>query len=488
MRTAETDLRLEILNSLLTCPHRKLDEVAGVHKDMLELDPLFYGHLAVWYQSHGQVRDHKEVFVANLLASDLAEHREAGFVMLQDLAPYQVARAVGFLKQHCQRVPRSARSAVITYLRERESASARFDRAALRARKAMKSLYAGLHIRPGARADQVLFKNAPPEGSLAAVVKALAKATTPLEQAETIVRFAIPYPVAVGALRSMTATVMVALINAMSPAETINHLKSLKARGAFEHPEVKALIEAKLAQGRTDSRVSAFKAKVAARAAEVDTSTVQALHRVTDEQLRARGRITRATALLVDKSGSMSCAIEVGKQLAAMICGVADQAPVVYAFDTMPYRVVAPGADLAAWEDGFRHIQAGGGTCLGAPLAAMQMAGQRVEQIIVVTDEGENTAPYFAAAYQAYSYALAVEPNVVIVRVGHSCDFTEKSLLRNNVAVDTFTFGGDYYSLPNLIPMLARPSRLELLLDIMATPLPVRERRQPKAAPVPAVG
>ena len=477
VRNAETDLRLEILNSLLTTPHRKLEDVAGVHNDMRELDPLFYGHLAVWYQREGTVRDHKEVFVANLLVSDLPEHREAGFVLLQTLPPYQVARAVDCMKRCCKRVPRSARTAVVEYLRYREEVPARFDRAALRARKALKGLYAGLHIRPNARADLILFKNQPPEGSLAAMVKTLAKAETPLQQAELIVKHKIPYPVAVGALRSMTPTVMVALIDAMSPAETINNLKSLKARGAFEHPEVKALIDSKLEQAKTDHRVSAFKAKVAAEAADVDADTAAALGRVTDTQIKAKGRIARPTALLVDKSGSMDSAIEVGKQLAAMICGVADQPPVVYAFDTMPYEVTASGGDLAAWEQAFKHIRAAGGTSVGAPLAAMQKAGQRVEQVIVVTDEGENSAPYFTAAYQEYARALMVDPNVIIVKVGAASNYTETALSRANVAFDTFEFKGDYYSLPNLIPMLARPSRLDLLLDIMATKLPVRKRQ-----------
>ena len=487
VRNSENDLRLEILNSLLTTPHRKLEDVAGVHKDMRELDPLFYGHLAVWYQSEGTVRDHKEVFVANLLASDLPEHREAGFVLLQKLPPYQVARAVNCLKQHIGRVPRSARTAVVEYLRERESAPAKFDRAALRARKAMKGLYAGLHIRPSARADLVLFKNKPPEGSLAAVVKTLARAETPLAQAEAIVKFKIPYPVAVGALKTLTPTVLVALIDTMSPSETINNLKSLKARGAFEHPEVKALIDAKLAEARTDHRVSAFKAKVAAEAVELDQDTVAALDGVADAQIKSKGRIARPTALLVDKSGSMDCAIEVGKQLAAMICGVADEAPVVYAFDTMPYQVEASGTDLAVWEQAFKHIKAGGGTSLGCPLAAMQKKGQRVEQIIVVTDEGENVAPYFVDAYREYARALLVDPNVIIVKVGQACNYTEQALTRASVPFDTFTFSGDYYSLPNLIPMLARPSRLELLLDIMAIPLPVRERRAHPKEEAPAL-
>lgn len=41
MNTAERDLRLEMLNSLLTTPHRKLEQVAEIHKLIVELDPLF---------------------------------------------------------------------------------------------------------------------------------------------------------------------------------------------------------------------------------------------------------------------------------------------------------------------------------------------------------------------------------------------------------------------------------------------------------------
>lgn len=476
MRTSEQDLRVEILNSILTTPHRKLEEVAGVHQDMRELDPLFYGHLAVWYQAHGEVRDHQEVFIAYLLTSDLPEHREAGFVLLQSLPPYQVARVVDCAKRHCARLPRSARTAVVEYLREREAVPAKFDRAALRARKAMKSLYAGLHIRPSERANAILFTNKPPEGSLAAVVKALAKAKTPLEQAEIIVNFKLPYPIAVGALNALTPPVLVALLDAMSPAETINNLKSLKARGAFEHPEVKAIIDAKLAAAKTDGRVSAYKAKVAAQAVTLEQNTIKALDIVTESQLKSKGTITRSTAILVDKSGSMDCAIEVGKQLAAMISGISELTPVVYAFDTMPYEVVAEGKDLADWERAFQHIKAAGGTSVGAPLMAMQKRGQRVEQIIIVTDEGENHHPYFTQAYRTYCQAMIADPQVIIVKVGVACDFTEQNLRNAKVPYDVFTFGGDYYSLPNLIPMLTRPSRLELLLEIMATPLPRRKR------------
>ncbi|HZT34660.1 MAG TPA: hypothetical protein VFA15_01980, partial [Nitrososphaera sp.] len=64
-QSSETDVRVQILNSFLTTPHRKLEELAPLHTSALEHDPLFYGHLAPWYFEKGEVRDHKLLFVAH---------------------------------------------------------------------------------------------------------------------------------------------------------------------------------------------------------------------------------------------------------------------------------------------------------------------------------------------------------------------------------------------------------------------------------------
>ena len=474
MNNTERDLRLEMLNSLLTTPHRKLEQVADIHQLIVELDPLFYGHLAVWYQRHGDVRDHKEVFVAHLLTSNLVEHRDAGFTLLQELPPYQVARVVDFMKQQRHKLPRSARTAVQRYLKVRESNPALFDRAALRGRKAMKHLYASLHIKPDERANAILFRDQPPVGSLAAVLKQLAQTQSAAEQARLIVEFKLPYAIAIGAIKQLTPVVLVALINSMTPQEVINNLKSLKTRGAMSYPAVKALIDAKLDEASKSARVSAFKAKVAADAADLDDDTLVRLEKVTNEQVKRRGVITRPTALLVDKSGSMESAIAVGKQLAALISGITLANLFVYAFDSMPYPITAQGKELTDWERAFQHIKAGGGTSIGAPLEVMRQKRQVVDQIIIVTDEGENVAPYFGAVYKTYCRDLATMPNVVIVRVGGHYDWLESQLKAQQAPVETFTFAGDYYSLPNLVPLLTRPSRLELLMEILDTPLPVR--------------
>ncbi|MFB8790183.1 MAG: hypothetical protein U7123_15325 [Potamolinea sp.] len=76
---------------------------------------------------------------------------------------------------------------------------------------------------------------------------------------------------------------------------------------------------------------------------------------------------------------------------------------------------------------------------------------------------------------QATVEALKVKPNVIIVKVGNHCNYLEQQLQQSQVTFDTVTFAGDYYSLPNLVPLLCRPSRLELLMEILETQLPVRD-------------
>lgn len=135
-----------------------------------------------------------------------------------------------------------------------------------------------------------------PADSRLHALKQIAKARTPAEQARAIVEHKIPYRVAASVIKHMTPTVLVALIDRMSPQELINNLGSLKRHGAFNNPDVKALIERKLEQAQTDERVSAYKAKVAREAAGVSEDVAEQLDAVTESQVKARGTVVRPTA------------------------------------------------------------------------------------------------------------------------------------------------------------------------------------------------
>ncbi|HZY86476.1 MAG TPA: vWA domain-containing protein, partial [Gemmataceae bacterium] len=446
---AEQDLRLNILNTLLTTPHRKLEQVWPVHRDLVAQDPRFYVRLAAWYNDHGDIRDHKEMFAVTLALSDFPGHRDVGLALLRGLPPYELARAVDFVHGRktnrkaraaagaegqtvveefglFRNVPRSLKTEVTRYLREREADPAWFDSTVLVARKALKRLYALLHVPPGERAQKTLFEGLPPEGGRVFALRQLAKADSPAEQARAIVEHQVPYRVAATVVRQMTPAVLLALVERMSAQEVINNLASLRRRGAFDNPDLKALLERKLAEAKGAARVSAYKAQVAAGAVGTDADVARALDEVTEAHVKAKGRITRPTALLLDKSGSMTVALEVGRQLGAMISAVCEAGLFAYAFDTIAYPVEPKGKSLADWEQALRGVQAGGGTSCGVALDWMRRHGQRVEQIVLVTDEGENTAPLFKDAYAEYARGLNVRPAVVIVKVGQATDLLER--------------------------------------------------------------
>jgi len=531
MSNQEQDLRVGILNTLLTTPHRELDKIYPVHHELIAKDPRFYVRLAAWYNDRGDVRDHKEMFVVNLVLSDFEGHRDVGLAMLRELPPYQVVRVIDFvsgrkktrqmrpgqeskaLQQAGRRqrqsiarrlfgtapaeakpastesepikvteetglfrnVPRAVKTEVARYLREREADAEWFDGSVLSARKAMKRLYALLHIRPGERAQQILFDDNPPPDSRLFALRELAAATSPADQAKAIVEHRIPYRVAATVVRQMTPSVLVALINQMSPQELINSLGALRRRRALELPEIKALVEEKLEAAKWAGRISALKAGQAIGAAGVSDELRKQLEDVADTQVKAKGRISRPTALLIDKSASMEMAIELGKQIGALISAICEKELYIYTFDTMAYEIAPQGNRLADWERAMKGITAGNATSGGVALRYLTKKRQYVEQIIVITDEQENTPPSFLEALREYMTEVKSQPAVCIVRTPGSSDIIERQCKAAGIEVDIFQFTGDYYSLPNLVPMLARPSKLELLMEIMDYPLPARK-------------
>lgn len=500
MNRTEQDNRLTILNTLLTTPHRKLDQVYPIHTQMIKQDPLFYGHLAAWYNDSGDVRDHKECFIINLCLSDFDGHREAGLAMLREMPPYQVARVVDFIHGRKDKktkkgeknapaqtvvenyglgknIPRSMTTEVSRYLKERETDHEWFDSSVVIARKYMKRLYALLHVHPGERAQKILFEDAPPEDSKLFAVKELVKAETPAAQAKVIMDHKIPYRIASTVVSAMTPTVMLALIEVMSSQELINNMGSLKKRGAFDNPDLKAVIEKKLEKAKTDKRVAAFKATEAVKVVGVDDATIKQLEAIADTQVKSKGRIKRSTAILIDKSGSMSQAIELGKQIGSMISAIMEEGAELYcyAFDTMAYPIKSVGKSLSDWEKALKGINAGGGTACGVGLEYMIKAKQHVENIILITDEGDNQTPMFVPGLQKYIGMIGTQPTVCIVKTQGASSLVEDNMKRAGLQCDAYQFTGDYYGLPNLIPYLTKGSRLDLLMEIMMYEMPKRK-------------
>ena len=136
--------------------------------------------------------------------------------------------------------------------------------------------------------------------------------------------------------------------------------------------------------------------------------------------------------------------------------------------------ITSKGRSLADWEKALVGIMARGGTSCGVAIDQLRRRDQRVEQIVMVTDEGENTAPRFIDAYKAYAAATGIKPAVILVRVGRWVDFVEAACHRLGVPPNVFHFKGDYYALPNVIPLLTFPSLADMVMEVLDYPLPER--------------
>ncbi len=63
----------------------------------------------------------------------------------------------------------------------------------------------------------------------------------------------------------------------------------------------------------------------------------------------------------------------------------------------------------------------------------------------------------------------------MFVKTQRAVSVLEMECQQARIDYDVYQFTGDYYALPNLLPLLSRPTKLDLLLEIMAYPLPVRK-------------
>lgn len=461
----EAGIRQKLLNSFLRASHGDLATFGVIHREALARDPVFYAHIARWYFEKGTIRDHHELFVAHLLTSPFKEHRDHAKVLMQYLRPYQVGRVVKYSKEVLNYSTRALKTAVTLYLRRRENNPLWFDEHVIRRRDAMKYLYATLHIRPSQRASKVLFEDDPPQDSRVYIAKQLEKLVErPDEQARLILKHKIHYTAAMGTIKSFTPAILFALASVMTPQQVINNLKFFERRGALNDRDIRAVVEQKLKNGQKESRVQDFKSLVALSKLNADANLAGELMELTHKRLKDKGQIKVPTALFVDKSGSMEQCIEIGKLLASMCSTIATSDLYVYAFDTNSFEVKPKGNEFSCWERAFAPITANNATSIGAPFS--RLMNREVDQIVIISDGEENSAPKFKDMLQKYEKLHNKTLKVFFVKVASNNETPlEKDMAEE--AMTVINFNGDYYNLPNVIPMLCAGNSFEMVDEVL---------------------
>jgi hypothetical protein len=337
----------------------------------------------------------------------------------------------------------------------------------------LKYLYATLHIKPGERAEKVLFEDKPPHDSRVQIASRLKSlADRPDEQARLIVNHRLHYTARIGAIKHFTPAILYALAFVMTPQQVINNLKFFEKRGALKAPHTRAVVEEKLRQGAKESRVSDFKSMVALSKLEADGDMAEKLLELTAARVKNRGEIKVPTALFVDKSGSMERCIEIGKLLATMCSTIATSDLYVYAFDTNSFEIKAKENNFACWESAFARIRANNATSIGAPF--MRLMNREIDQVVVITDGEENAPPHFKDMLETYEGLHKKKVRVIMVKVSNNpCTPLEADMAGRDMMV--IPFDGDYYNLPNVIPLLCAGNNFELVEDVLSMELYTNE-------------
>jgi len=484
--------RNQMIRELARSPHGKLSEYVPIGRAAALQDPNFFAHLIAWNELHGQVRDAKVALPVIALAAQIPAHArpngdpfpENALAHLAKLDPRNFVRALDFARE--VRVPgrnRALRRLVGSYVRLRESNRSWWDRTALQHRASLKTLYARYHLKPGRAEYQVVLnhrlakgsaRTPMPPGSVFEALGLLPNMSSG-EAATLLIEKRIPFLVAVGSIGKRLKeddTLVLALIEQMTPSELVTNTKMLEKLGLRSRPALRGAYEKALEQVASSKKLT-LKTTRAAEAVESE-ALKKKLGAAQEQQLDSLS-IEGTWLVLGDKSGSMSEAIEASRRIAATLARVAKGGVHLVFFDVAPTAIPQSAKTYDELLKATRYIAANGGTSIGCGLLYALDRKIEVDGIAVVSDGAENNLPRFVDVYKRYA-DLFGEPVVYFYKL-RGTDFEgeafERSMASAQIDLQVFDLRQgsiDYYSLPNLVATM-RASRYALADEILATPL-----------------
>lgn len=447
-------------------PHGDLTATLKVHKEVCDRNPLFYGKFATWFMEFGTVRDHKVAFLQTLFNAKEPELREAGWMLTQDVPLEMVYRMVD------KKYPRSMRSAVINKLANEDSRSMQFQ--ILRAKKQMRRLVKRMHI-PTTNSENENLKAIGKElfskdTELRAVFKQLSATEDPEEIKKLLQKSRLPAYIAVSSIKVRNPKIMCALIDNMSPAELLQSLNMLGRLKVLE-PNLQAIMD-KIQKGIGDNRIQAMRVHNIRKYLDpelVPLAIFDLLSKVTVQKIRKAGKLKGKTSIHIDLSGSMEQAILIAREAATTLAMASESPPTIYTASMTPSEVKPRVYNSQGLEDAFRLLKPAGGTPLGAGVALMNRKNEESDTIILITDEGENSPPFFADEYAKMSY----KPQVIVLRI----PTTESTTLSANLQSRKIPFETviidkvDQYSLDQIVRLVGK-SPFDTVMEIMSLDLP----------------
>lgn len=476
--TQEQATRYNILNQVVNNPHRDYDTLYRELAQLRDNDPIFFVHLVAWLVKNSKVRDLPNVAISVAAKSNdwemMTTHRDVAAALIRNSNARKIWTILNTIRNN-ERTHRNQRYAKIPQTictevqRWWDSLGNNWDRVAFANRKYVQDIRNWCHLEFTTEQYNTIFGNE--RHGVFQVLTELENENDVYERAKLCMENRLPWLVASTFLPMDQPETWAALIETSTSQQLANMWKALERRGAFEIPELKRKAQEKLNQGKKDKRFQATKAAI--------FTEDEVAKQDYDQLLTDKYSITQDTALLVDKSGSMSGAIDIARRQGrniALMCG--RDVPVIF-FDENAYFYQGNSEN---WDSIFSGVRSGGGTAIGVGLSAlMQKLDELPTQLVFITDQDEMTGRNAGRIYTTLpQYVEALHPqmlNVAIVHVGRGRgNDVERVCKRFNVDCTVLRWTGDYTAEENLYKILSgrSVSKYDIVDEILATELPTR--------------
>lgn len=498
----EVDKRIKIVNSIFSTPHGDLISLHSIHKECLKVDPLFYLKFAHYYNKNGDVRDHKKVFAAMALTSELYDFRDLGGYFLLDLDPKDFLTTVEAcfgkftllkkvktknkkevtVKEVVEKdifiggsggKKRRIRKFTTSYLRKYEKDAITNSNSFLLHRHHLRKLYQLCHVKPiPIAAGSLGFKvdknvSYCPVYNSFDIMKEISNTTDETKICELITKNKIPALSAIGAIKKMTPAIVAVLCSTMSGKQLQIFMTLMQKKGLLEDKDFKKEVVKKLdKQAKNLSLRGTSAAKVLGKDADIITDSV-------DKFMKSLPMIKKKVLLCIDKSGSMENAIDLGKRLGiALASKIEDPEKNLYMIAFNNYATYIPlpiQKTHSQFETVMKHTIADGGTSMGVGVKCALDNGFVPTDIVFISDNDENGSPYLDHVLEDKRELLCGVRVIgcLVGRIERNLPIKEERAKLNSIQVENLDLRkADDYSIPNVLRTFAKGGIRDLIQEI----------------------
>ncbi|RUS43318.1 TROVE domain-containing protein [Cohnella sp. AR92] len=237
----------------------------------------------------------------------------------------------------------------------------------------------------------------------------LKRAATEAEQLHWIETGKLPHEVVTGAVKP-TKAVWEALIDQMPTFALLRHLNTLDRSGTLDNRYNMEKVVARLTDQRALQKAKILPFRFAKAFRQVQDSQLRdALRDAVEYTFANLPELEDRTAIFLDISGSMNGEyLQIGSVFALALYKKTQGNSLFWLFDTEVEDAKPSRRDsILSQAD---RIHARGGTDTGAPVRKLLAERRKVDQIVIITDEQQNSgSPFYKALLQ---YRTKVNPNV----------------------------------------------------------------------------